>query len=74
MGHIQDRWYRKVVDPDTERLVRVKTSLYGKGMRYKARYFTPDGNEKSKMFPDKCKGDAEDFLWGRVEDSWRELR
>lgn len=62
MGHIQDRWYRKVFDPDSKRLVRVKTSLYGKGMRYKVRYLAPDGTEKSKMYPDKCKGDAEDFL------------
>ena len=33
MGHIQDRWYKKVVDPETKKVSRVKTDLYGTGLR-----------------------------------------
>ena len=53
MGHVQDRWYKKVVDPDTKNVSRVKTTLHGKGMRYKVRYLDPDGRELSKMYPDR---------------------
>ncbi|WP_249033878.1 tyrosine-type recombinase/integrase [Prauserella marina] len=42
--------------------MRRRTSLYGKGMRYKVRYLDPDGQERSKTFPDKQKARAEDFL------------
>ncbi len=73
MGHVQDRWYRRVVDPVTEEVTRVRTGLYGKGMRYKVRYIDPDGNEKSRMYPDKCKKQADDFLLG-VESDKREGR
>lgn len=62
MGHIQDRWYKKVTDSETKDVKRVRTSLYGKGMRYKVRYLDPDGNERSKMFPDRSRKLAEDFL------------
>jgi hypothetical protein len=62
MGHVQDRWYKKEVDPETKKVARVKTALYGKGMRYKVRYLDPDGNEKSESFPDKCKGQADEYL------------
>jgi len=71
MGHIQDRWYKIVNDPDSGKTIRVKTALYGNGLRYKARYLDPDGNEKSRMYPDKCKKQAEDFLL-EVESSKRE--
>src|SRR5256885_1013665 len=52
MAHIQDRWYKTIHHPDgtTE---RVKTSLYGKGMRYKLRWIGADGKEDSESFPDK---------------------
>src|SRR5436305_5965502 len=58
MAHIQDRWYKTVKRPDgtTE---RVKTTLYGKGDRYKLRYIGPDGREKAESFPDKQKRRAE---------------
>ncbi|MEU4763992.1 site-specific integrase [Actinosynnema sp. NPDC023794] len=46
----------------TEQVTRVKTSLYGVGMRYKVRYFDPDGVERSRSFPDRQKKKAEDFL------------
>jgi integrase len=71
MGHIQDRWYRKVVDPVTEKATRVKTSVHGVGDRYKARYVDPDGKERSRTFPDRQKKAAEDFLIG-VENDKRE--
>lgn len=62
MGHVQDRWYKKVVDPDTKRVSRVKTGLHGKGMRYKVRYRDPDGRELSKMYPDRQLSAAKAFL------------
>ena len=71
MGHIQDRWYKTLNDPATGKAVRVKSALCGNGLRYKVRYLDPDGNEKSKMYPDKCKKQAEDFLL-EVESSKRE--
>jgi integrase len=53
MAHIQDRWYKQSPDPkNPKKKIKVPTDLYGKGMRYKVRYLDPDGNEKSKMFPD----------------------
>ena len=55
MGHVQDRWWKEVKDPETKKVTRVKTDLYGKGLRYKVRYFDPQGNEKSKAFPDRQK-------------------
>jgi integrase len=71
MGHVQDRWYKTVKDSDTGKPVRIKTDLYGTGMRYKVRYLDPDGNEKSRMYPDKRKRQADDFLL-EVESSKRE--
>lgn len=62
MGHIQDRWYKKSVDPVTGKVTREKTILWGKGDRYKARYLDPDGTERSKTFPDRQKKQADDFL------------
>jgi integrase len=58
MAHIQDRWYKTVKLPDGK-TQRVKTALYGKGMRYKLRYDGPDGREVSESFPDKQKRRAE---------------
>ncbi|GGP39387.1 tyrosine-type recombinase/integrase [Saccharothrix coeruleofusca] len=62
MGHVQDRWWKEVKDPVTQEVTRVKTSLYGTGLRYKVRYIDPDGVERSKSFPDRQKKKAEDFL------------
>jgi integrase len=64
-GHVQDRWFK------TERTTdgtakKIKTSRYGVGFRYRARYVSPDGTEKSRSFPDRQKRQAE--LWlARVE-------
>jgi integrase len=62
MGHVQDRWWKEVKDPASKEVVRLKTSLYGQGLRYKVRYIDPEGNEKSKSFPDRAKKAADDFL------------
>lgn len=62
MGHVQDRWYRKAVDPGSGKVAKVKTTLHGKGQRYKVRYVDPDGIERSRTFPDRCKKEADDFL------------
>jgi integrase len=70
MGHVQDRWYRKEVDPVTEKVVRVKTARYGVGSRYRVRYFDPEGNQRTASFPDKCRGQADNFL-SRVENDIR---
>lgn len=79
MGHIQDRWYRPKTHPETGEIllngrgkpVMERTDLYGTGLRYKARYEDPDGNERSKSFPDRQKKAAEDFLIA-VENDKRE--
>ncbi|MET9261571.1 site-specific integrase [Amycolatopsis sp. NPDC004079] len=79
MGHIQDRWYRQAREPGTDELrfndkgkpVMEKTELYGIGLRYKVRYLDPEGQERSKSFPDKQKKRAEDFLI-EVESDKRE--
>ncbi|UZJ30996.1 tyrosine-type recombinase/integrase [Streptomyces endophytica] len=60
-GHIQDRWYKTETGPSGQPR-RVKTSRYGKGMRYRARYIGPDGTEKSQSFPDKQRRLAEQWL------------
>src|SRR4051794_32302557 len=61
MAHIEDRWFRTVLGED-DKSVRVKTALYGKGLRYRVRYQGPDGKERSKSFPDRQKKAAEDYL------------
>lgn len=79
MAHIQDRWYRPKKDPHTGKIllntrgkpVMEKTELYGSGLRYKVRYLDPDGEERSKSFPDKQKKRADDFLI-EVESDKRE--
>ncbi|MCK2237818.1 MULTISPECIES: site-specific integrase [unclassified Crossiella] len=62
MAHIEDRWFKTTEDSETGKQIRERTKLYGKGLRYRARYFDLDGNERSKSFRDKCKKQAEDFL------------
>jgi integrase len=60
-GHIQDRWFKSETDTNGK-IRRVKTSRYGTGMRYRARYIGPDGTEKSKSFPDGQKRLADRWL------------
>ncbi|TDV52465.1 tyrosine-type recombinase/integrase [Actinophytocola oryzae] len=53
MAHIQDRWYKQVPDPvNPKKTKRIQTSQHGKGLRYKVRWLAPDGEERSKSFPD----------------------
>ena len=70
MGHVQDRWYRRVVDPVTKAVRRERTDLYGKGDRYKVRYVDHSGRERSKSFPDRQKKQADDYL-NEVENELR---
>ncbi|MGW6008988.1 tyrosine-type recombinase/integrase [Streptomyces sp. NPDC055210] len=60
-GHIQDRWYKTEDGPDSKP-VKVKTDRFGIGLRYRARYVSPDGSEKSKSFPDRQKRLADQWL------------
>ncbi len=51
MAHIEDRW-EKAVDGR-----KIRTARYGKGMRWRARYHDPDGNERSQMFARRADGE-----------------
>jgi hypothetical protein len=63
MGHIQDRWYKEVSNPQPSGgTIRVPTALHGQGLRYKVRYIDPDGHERSRSYPDKKLKDARAFL------------
>ncbi|MCG3756318.1 site-specific integrase [Amycolatopsis sp. Poz14] len=69
MAHIEDRWFRDKVDPETgevvlndkKKPVQERTADYGKGMRYKVRWVKPDKSEASRSFPDKKLGAAKEF-------------
>jgi len=73
MGHVQDRWHTTKTDPATGKQHRVRTPLYVTGQRYKVRYVDTDGIERSKMFPDRCKREADNFLV-EIEAAKREGR
>ncbi|MBW8702526.1 putative prophage phiRv2 integrase [Streptomyces sp. MBT84] len=60
-GHIHDRWFKTTTGTDGK-TVRARTDRHGKGMRYRARYFTPEGKRKEKSFPDGQKRQAEQWL------------
>ncbi|MBP2471499.1 integrase [Crossiella equi] len=62
MAHVEDRRWKSERDPRTGDAQRVKSSLYGKGLRYRVRYIDPDGKERSRSFPDKAKRQADNFL------------
>jgi integrase len=70
MAHIQDLWYQDKKDPETGKVVmnakgdkpvREKSALFGKGLRYKVRYLDPDKIERSKSFPDRQLGKAQEY-------------
>lgn len=71
MGHVQDTWYRTIVDAATGKRIREKTGLHGKGQRYRVRYLDPEGVERSKSFPDRQKKMADDFLVSTENDKRR---
>lgn len=54
MAHVQDLWEKKVGGR------RVRTSRYGKGNRWQARYLDPEGRERTRTFVRKQ--DAERFV------------
>ncbi|MGH3757283.1 tyrosine-type recombinase/integrase [Actinophytocola sp.] len=67
-GHVEDRWWRdkttdtgEVVLNEKGKPVREKTDLYGKGLRYRVRYYV-NRRERSKSFPDGKLGRAKAFL------------
>ncbi|WBB95212.1 site-specific integrase [Solwaraspora sp. WMMA2080] len=70
MAHIEDRWYKTIKHPGG-RTERVKSELFGKGLRYRVRYVGPDGRERKKSFPDRAKRDAEAFLVSTESDKLR---
>ncbi|SMC85401.1 tyrosine-type recombinase/integrase [Kibdelosporangium aridum] len=62
MAHVQDRWFKYIPDPkNPKKKIRQQTSQHGKGMRYKVRWLDPDGEEKSRSFPDGQLKAAKDF-------------
>ncbi len=65
MAHVEDRW-EKVVDGQ-----RARTDRFGKGDRWRARYFDPNGQERARTFARKA--DAERFLAGVESDKSRGL-
>lgn len=65
MAHIEDRWGKLVGGQ------RVRTDRFGKGDRWRARYFDPDGQERARTFARKA--DAERFLAGVESDKSRGL-
>ena len=54
MAHVEDRWFKTVAGQ------RVKTPRHGTGLRWRARYLNPDGDERSRSFATKVA--AERFL------------
>jgi integrase len=75
-GHIEDRWYRPKRDPVTKKVivdekgkvVKERSPLYGKGLRYKVHYYDADSQEHAKSFPDKQLTKAQDFLTKQQHD------
>ncbi len=65
MAHIEDRWEKQTDG------ARVRTDRYGKGDRWRARYFDPNGRERARTFARKT--DAEKFLAGVESDKSRGL-
>lgn len=70
MGHVQDLWFKTGTDAGTGRATRARTPQHGKGKRYRVRYLDPDGRERSKSFPDRCRKDADGFL-NEIENAKR---
>ena len=59
MAHIEDRWHRTVMGADG-RPIKERTARYGNGLRWRARYLDPDGEERNRSFATKVM--AEKFL------------
>ena len=63
MAHIEDRWEKRVKGQ------RVRTARFGQGNRWRARYLSPDGRERSRTFARKV--DATRFLTTVESDKMR---
>jgi hypothetical protein len=59
MAHIEDRWHKTVVGADGKPQ-KERTSRYGNGLRWRARYLDPDGQERNRSFSRRL--DAERFV------------
>jgi integrase len=59
MAHVEDRWHKTVRGPDGKPR-RERTPRYGNGLRWRARYLDPDGEERSRSYDTKVR--AERFL------------
>ena len=59
MAHIEDRWHRTVMGADG-RPIKERTARCGNGLRWRARYLDPDGEERNRSFATKVM--AEKFL------------
>jgi hypothetical protein len=70
VGHVEDRWYKTVKGED-DKPRREKTTLFGKGLRYRVRYLGTDGRERKKSFPDRAKKAADEFLVNIESDKLR---
>ncbi len=67
-GHVEDRWWRdkttdtgEIVLNEKGKSIREKTELYGKGQRYRVRYYV-SRKERSRSFPDGKLTRARAFL------------
>ncbi|WP_280266684.1 tyrosine-type recombinase/integrase [Nocardia wallacei] len=65
---VEDRWLKTITetDPDTGEITRkkVKSSKYGQGKRWRARFVDPNGVERERLFGNKIA--AQRFLDGDV--------
>lgn len=69
MSHIQDRWYTTRPDPERPgKTIREPSARHNRGLRYKARFIGPQGNEISKTFPDGQLRVAKDWLAQQTVD------
>lgn len=54
MGHVRDLWHKK--GPNGK---KIRTEYYGKGKRWQARWETPDGDPKTKLFAKQVDAEKE---------------
>jgi integrase len=53
VAHVEDRWFRHVPDPENPKKKKhIPTERNGVGSRYRVRWLGPDGQERSRAFPD----------------------
>lgn len=67
-GYVEDRWFKKGVDPESGKAIQVPTERHGKGKRYKV---TGIPGVRSRSFPDGQKAAAKKWLADAQTDSGR---